>query len=42
MIARFLGILMVVVPIGMAVALFWYFLQRKHRRDLQKERKEEK
>ncbi len=38
MIARFLGIVLVLVPVGMIVALFWYWLDRKHKRDITKER----
>jgi len=38
MIARFLGFVLVLVPVGIIVALFWYWLNRKHRNDLTKER----
>jgi len=36
MIARLLGIVLVLVPVGMIIALFWYWLSKKHRQDLTK------
>ncbi len=40
MIAQFLGFVLVLVPMGLIIALFWYWLNRKYRRDLRKERED--
>jgi preprotein translocase subunit YajC len=37
MIARLLGVVLVLVPVGMVIALFWYWLSRRDKKLNKKE-----